>query len=134
MPQDEKLTWNMMLQRYLDKEPKKETSKEIEEEVTKEFLENYSQSIQAEKKADLKIPRFFYKKPTNFSDSYLAVRAEAKQKFLITQSLNLPQKKDLKELWFSLKGNKSGPNVEDIERINYQERKRKCTHHAYYRR
>ena len=94
--------WMDLLRRYISKAPKK-SQKEQEEETTKIFLDILREDKKKEENDQPKIPRFFFKKPTNFSDIYLSVKAEAKQKFLILKSYDLPQRKNLKDLWTCLK-------------------------------
>ena len=111
--------WMDLLRRYISKAPKK-SQKEQEEETTKIFLDILREDKKKEESEKQKIPRFFFKKPTNFSDIYLSVKAEAKQKFLILKSYDLPQRKHLKDLWTCLKDNKSAPQ-DNTERINYKD-------------
>ena len=111
--------WMDLLRRYISKAPKK-SQKEQEEETTKIFLDILREDKKKEENEKSKIPRFFFKKPTNFSDIYLSVKAEAKQKFLILKSYDLPQRKNLKDLWTCLKENKSPPQ-DNTERINYKD-------------
>ena len=111
--------WMDLLKRYISKAPKK-SQKQQEEETTKLFLDILREDKQKEENQKSKIPRFFFKKPTNFSDIYLSVKAEAKQKFLILKSYDLPQRKNLKDLWTCLKENKSPPQ-DNTERINYKD-------------
>ncbi len=111
--------WMDLLRRYISKAPKK-SQKEQEEETTKIFLDILREDKKKEENEKTKIPRFFFKKPTNFSDIYLSVKAEAKQKFLILKSYDLPQRKNLKDLWTCLKENKSPPQ-DNTERINYKD-------------
>ena len=119
-PEDEKPKgWMDLLKLYTKNAPQK-TPKAQEEEATKIFLDILREDKKNEKNPQPKIPRFFFKKPTNFSDIYLSVKAEAKQKFLILKSYDLPQKKNLKDLWTSLKENKSPPQ-DNTERINYKD-------------
>ncbi len=111
--------WMDLLRRYISKAPKK-NQKQQEEETTKLFLDILKEDKKEKESKQSPIPRFFFKKPTNFSDIYLSVKAEAKQKFLILKSYDLPQRKNLKDLWTCLKENKSPPN-DNTERINYKD-------------
>jgi len=111
--------WMDLLRRYISKAPKK-SQKQQEEETTKLFLDILKEDKKEKESKQSPIPRFFFKKPTNFSDIYLSVKAEAKQKFLILKSYDLPQRKNLKDLWTCLKENKSPPN-DNTERINYKD-------------
>ena len=111
--------WMDLLRRYISTAPKK-SQKQQEEETTKLFLDILKEDKMEKEKNKPAIPRFFFKKPTNFSDIYLSVKAEAKQKFLILKSYDLPQRKNLKDLWTCLKDNKSPPN-DSTERINYKD-------------
>ncbi len=111
--------WMDLLKIYTKSAPQK-SAEEQEKEATRIFLDILREDKKKEKSINPKIPRFFFKKPTNFSDIYLSVKAEAKQKFLILKSYDLPQKKNLKDLWASLKENKSEPQ-DSTERINYKD-------------
>ena len=111
--------WMDLLKNYI-KEGKRPTKLSQEEETTKLFLDILKEDKKEKEQSKSTIPRFFFKKPTNFSDIYLSVKAEAKQKFLILKSYDLPQRKNLKDLWTCLKENKSPPN-DNTERINYKD-------------
>ena len=114
--------WMDLLKNYI-KEGKRPTKLAQEEETTKLFLEILDEDLKKKDPGNPNIPRFFYKKPTNFSDIYLSVKAEAKQKFLILKSYDLPNKKNLQDLWTSLKDNISPPK-DSTERINYKDFKK----------
>ena len=90
--------WMDLLKNYI-KEGKRPSKLAQEEETTKLFLDILEEDLKKKDPGNPNIPRFFYKKPTNFSDIYLSVKAEAKQKFLILKSYDLPNKKNLQELW-----------------------------------
>ena len=115
-------SWTTLLQNYISK-GKQKSLKEQEEEATDIFINILEEEKKQNEKNDGPIPRFFFKKPTNFSDIYLSVKTEAKQKFLILKSYDLPQKKNLKDLWMLLKENISPPN-DGTERINYKDFKK----------
>ena len=117
--QPQKKGWMDLLKNYI-KEGKRPSKLEQEEETTKIFLDIIDEDQKKKDPGNINIPRFFYKKPTNFSDIYLSVKAEAKQKFLILKSYDLPNKKNLQELWSSLKENISPPK-DSTERINYKD-------------
>ena len=117
--QPQKKGWMDLLKNYI-KEGKRPSKLEQEEETTKIFLDMIDEDQKKKDPGNINIPRFFYKKPTNFSDIYLSVKAEAKQKFLILKSYDLPNKKNLQELWSSLKENISPPK-DSTERINYKD-------------
>ena len=111
--------WMDLLKNYI-KDGKRPTKIKQEEETTKLFLDIWDEDSKKKDSGNKTIPRFFYKKPTNFSDIYLSVKAEAKQKFLILKSYDLPNKKNLQELWNCLKDNISPPK-DSTERINYKD-------------
>ena len=111
--------WMDLLKNYI-KEGKRPSKLAQEEETTKLFLDILDEDLKKKDPGNPNIPRFFYKKPTNFSDIYLSVKAEAKQKFLILKSYDLPNKKNLQDLWTSLKDNISPPK-DSTERINYKD-------------
>ena len=117
--QPQKKGWMDLLKNYI-KEGKRPTKLKQEEETTKIFLDILDEDQKKKDPGNINIPRFFYKKPTNFTDIYLSVKAEAKQKFLILKSYDLPNKKNLQELWSSLKENISPPK-DSTERINYKD-------------
>ena len=73
--------WMDLLRRYISKAPKK-SQKQQEEETTKLFLDILKEDKKEKEQSKSTIPRFFFKKPTNFSDIYLSVKAEAKQKVI----------------------------------------------------
>ena len=112
-------SWTTLLQNYVSK-GKQKPLKEQEEETTQLFMDILDEDAKKNEEENSEIPRFFFKKPTNFSDIYLSVKTEAKQKFLILKSYDLPQKKNLRELWGLLKENISPPN-DSTERINYRD-------------
>ena len=112
-------SWTTLLQNYVSK-GKQKPIKEQEEETTQLFMDILDEDAKKNEEENSEIPRFFFKKPTNFSDIYLSVKTEAKQKFLILKSYDLPQKKNLRELWGLLKENISPPN-DSTERINYRD-------------
>ena len=84
------------------------------------ILEILDEDKKKKDSGNINIPRFFYKKPTNFTDINITVKNEAKQKFLILKSYDLPTKKDLQELWACLKENIAPPK-DTTERINYKD-------------
>ena len=102
------LSWTNLLEDYI-KKGKQKTKEQQEEEVTRLFMKNLEEEKKSEDATKSKIPRFFFKKPTNFSDIYLSVRSEAKQKFLYLKQYEHPQKESLKLLWGVLKQNISPP-------------------------
>ena len=112
-------SWTTLLQNYISK-GKQKPMKEQEEETTQLFMDILDEDAKKNEEENSEIPRFFFTKPTNFSDIYLSVKTEAKQKFLILKSYDLPQKKNLRELWGLLKENISPPN-DSTERINYRD-------------
>ena len=120
--QPQKKGWMDLLKNYI-KDGKRPTKLAQEEETTKLFLDILDDDLKKKDPGNPNIPRFFYKKPTNFSDIYLSVKAEAKQKFLILKSYDLPNKKNLQDLWTSLKDNISPPK-DSTERINYRDFKK----------
>ena len=72
--------WMDLLRRYIAKAPKK-SQKQQEEETTKLFLDILKEDKKEKEAKQSPIPRFFFKKPTNFSDIYLSVKVETKQNF-----------------------------------------------------
>ena len=117
--QPQKKGWMDLLKNYI-KNGKKPTKLQQEEQTTKLFLEILDEDKKKKDQGNINIPRFFYKKPTNFTDINITVKNEAKQKFLILKSYDLPTKKDLQELWACLKENISPPK-DATERINYKD-------------
>ena len=119
MEQQQRKGWMDLLKNYV-KNGKKPTKFQQEEETTKLFLEILDEDQKKKDQGNKNIPRFFYKKPTNFTDINITVKNEAKQKFLILKSYDLPTKKDLQDLWACLKENISPPK-DTTERINYKD-------------
>ena len=117
--QPQRKGWMDLLKNYI-KNGKKPTKLQQEEETTKLFLDILDEDKKNKDQGNKDIPRFFYKKPTNFTDINISVKNEAKQKFLILKSYDLPTKKDLQQLWASLKENISAPK-DTTERINYKD-------------
>ena len=76
------LSWTNLLEDYI-KKGKQKTNEQQEEEVTRLFMKNLEEEKKTEDAKKSKIPRFFFKKPTNFSDIYLSVRSEASKNFYI---------------------------------------------------
>ena len=120
--QPQRKGWMDLLKNYI-KNGKKPTKLQQEEETTKLFLDILDDDRKSKDQGNKDIPRFFYKKPTNFTDINISVKNEAKQKFLILKSYDLPTKKDLQQLWASLKENISPPK-DSTERINYKDFKK----------
>ena len=110
-------SWTTLLDDYI-KKGKQKSKEEQEKEVTRLFMKNLEEKQKNED--DKGIPRWFFKKPTNYSDIYLSVRSEAKQKFLYLKQYEHPQKDNLKTLWFLLKEHISPP-FDKTERINYKD-------------
>ena len=90
--QPQRKGWMDLLKNYI-KNGKKPTKYQQEEETTKLFLEIIDEDQKKKANGNKNIPRFFYKKPTNFTDINITVKNEAKQKFLILKSYDLPTKK-----------------------------------------
>ena len=111
--------WLDLLKNYV-KDTKKPTKYEQEEKTTKLFLEILESDKNKKKNSNEKIPRFYFKKPTNFSDLNITLKNEAKQKYLIIKSYDFPSKKDLQDLWACLKEHISPPK-DSTERINYKD-------------
>ncbi|MCQ2821128.1 MAG: hypothetical protein MJ252_28035 [archaeon] len=109
-------SWDDLLKDYLStQKPKSEEQKE--REVTDLFIEEYSSYYNKDKNVGT-IPRFFFKNQSHMNDLSLAVKSEAKQKFLFLKVCELPRLEDLKELWGELKKKKSPPK-DSTDRINY---------------
>ena len=83
--QPQKKGWMDLLKNYI-KNGKKPTKLQQEEQTTKLFLEILDEDKKKKDQGNINIPRFFYKKPTNFTDINITVKNEAKQKFLILKS------------------------------------------------
>ena len=111
--------WLDLLKNYV-KDTKKPTKYEQEEKTTKLFLEILESDKNKKINFNEKIPRFYFKKPTNFSDLNITLKNEAKQKYLIIKSYDFPSKKDLQDLWACLKEHISPPK-DSTERINYKD-------------
>ena len=117
--QPQKKGWMDLLKNYVKDGPKK-TKYQIEEETTKLFLEILNSDRKTDNNSYKSIPKFYFKKPTNFSDLNITLRNEAKQKYLIIKSYDFPSKKDLQDLWACLKEHISPPK-DSTERINYKD-------------
>ena len=115
----QKKGWLDLLKNYV-KDAKKTSKYEQEEKTTKLFLEILESDKNKKVNPNPKIPRFYFKKPTNFSDLNITLKNEAKQKYLIIKSYDFPSKKDLQELWACLKEHISPPK-DSTERINYKD-------------
>ena len=115
----QKKGWLDLLKNYV-KDTKKTSKYEQEEKTTKLFLEILESDKNKKVNPNPKIPRFYFKKPTNFSDLNITLKNEAKQKYLIIKSYDFPSKKDLQELWACLKEHISPPK-DSTERINYKD-------------
>ena len=115
----QKKGWLDLLKNYV-KDTKKTSKYEQEEKTTKLFLEILESDKNKKVNPNPKIPRFYFKKPTNFSDLNITLKNEAKQKYLIIKSYDFPSKKDLQELWAYLKEHISPPK-DSTERINYKD-------------
>ena len=115
----QKKGWMDLLKNYV-KDKKKTSKYQQEEQTTKLFLEIIESDKNKKPGSYNTIPRFFFKKPTNFSDLNITLKNEAKQKYLIIKSYDFPSKKDLQELWACLKENISPPK-DSTERINYKD-------------
>ena len=108
-----------LLKNYVKDKPKR-TKYQIEEETTKIFLDILNSYRNTENDSYKSIPKFYFNKPTNFTDLNITLKNEAKQKYLIIKSYDFPSKKDLQELWACLKENISPPK-DSTERINYKD-------------
>ena len=117
--ESQKKGWLDLLKNYV-KDAKKTSKYEQEEKTTKLFLEILESDKNKKVNPNPKIPRFYFKKPTNFSDLNITLKNEAKQKYLIIKSYDFPSKKDLQELWACLKEHISPPK-DSTERINYKD-------------
>ena len=117
--QPQRKGWMDLLKNYV-KDKKKTSKYQQEEQTTKLFLEIIESDKNKKPGSYNTIPRFFFKKPTNFSDLNITLKNEAKQKYLIIKSYDFPSKKDLQELWACLKENISPPK-DSTERINYKD-------------
>ena len=111
--------WTDLLKNYV-KNAKKATKYQIEEKTTKLFLEILESERNSKLNSNPAIPRFYFKKPTNFSELNITLKNEAKQKYLIIKSYDFPTKKDLQELWACLKEHISPPKDSTV-RINYKD-------------
>ena len=117
--QPQRKGWMDLLKNYV-KDRKKATKYQIEEKTTKLFLEILDSDKKSRSNSNNSIPRFYFKKPTNFSDLNITLKNEAKQKYLIIKSYDFPTKKDLQDLWACLKEHISPPK-DSTERINYKD-------------
>lgn len=124
---NQKITWKEMLETYISEEKQKgnknieKSTEDKEREIyndVMEYLELNQQDIKP--KQQKTIPKFYYKNPLIINDIQLAIKSEAKQRFLMTYSNEIPEKSKLKEVWFCLKNNKSQP-YDNTERINYDD-------------
>ena len=68
--------WLDLLKNYV-KDKKKPTKYEQEEKTTKLFLEILESDKNKKVNPNPKIPRFYFKKPTNFSDLNITLKNEA---------------------------------------------------------
>ena len=117
--QPQRKGWMDLLKNYVKDKPKR-TKYQIEEETTKIFLDILNSYRNTENDSYKTIPKFYFNKPTNFTDLNITLKNEAKQKYLIIKSYDFPSKKDLQELWACLKENISPPK-DSTERINYKD-------------
>ena len=117
--QPQRKGWMDLLKNYVKDKPKR-TKYQIEEETTKIFLDILNSYRNTENDSYKSIPKFYFNKPTNFTDLNITLKNEAKQKYLIIKSYDFPSKKDLQELWACLKENISPPK-DSTERINYKD-------------
>lgn len=85
--EEKSMNWKDLLDSY-SKNGKKLSQEESELETTKSFLDY----MEYDKKANLTIPKFYYKKPINYNDLYFNIKTEAKNRFLTMKSYELPQK------------------------------------------
>ena len=76
--QPQRKGWMDLLKNYI-KNGKKPTKLQQEEETTKLFLDILDDDRKNKDQGNKDIPRFFYKKPTNFTDINISVKNEAKQ-------------------------------------------------------
>ena len=117
--QPQRKGWMDLLKNYVKDKPKR-TKYQIEEETTKIFLDILNSYRNTENDSYKSIPKFYFNKPTNFTDLNITLKNEAKQKYLIIKSYDFPSEKDLQELWACLKENISPPK-DSTERINYKD-------------
>lgn len=111
-------TWKERMQDYIDSQKiSQQTSEEKEREVHRLFREYMAN--EEENRGNV-IEKFYYKNPLVLNELQLAVKSEAKQRFLITISAEIPDKGKLREIWYYMKKSISAP-MDNTERINYKD-------------
>ena len=77
---DENKNWKLLLENYIiDNQVKIPKDDERERKITRLFLNEI-------------IPKFYFKKP-EYNELYYNIKAEAKQRFLIVKTYEVPQKR-----------------------------------------
>ncbi len=85
---DENKSWKYLLENYIiENQVKIPKDDERERKVARLFLNIISEDSKNEI-----IPKFFYKKP-EYNELYYSIKAEAKQRFLIVKTYEVPQKR-----------------------------------------
>jgi hypothetical protein len=80
--------WKTLLEIYVQENPGKlQTDEEKEKQIAEEFI-----SIMTDDYNDHIIPKFYFKKP-EYNELFYSIKAEAKQRFLLAKTYEVPQKR-----------------------------------------
>lgn len=119
--QDNSSTWKDMMEEYIKDEGMKgkQFTNRTFEEKEKEVYDLFIDYLDLNNKKN-EIPKFYFRNPLVFNELQLAVKSDAKQRFLMNVSNDIPDKSKLKEIWYCLKKHCSQPS-DNTERINYND-------------
>lgn len=122
-------TWKDMLSFYIENNKSSKdsmynfTEEEKENEIFKDFMSYIEDNNITINNTTKSIPKFFYRNPLIYNELQLAVKSEAKHRFLINISNDIPDESKRKEIHYELKKNCSSPS-DGLERINYRDFKK----------
>jgi hypothetical protein len=85
---DDLNNWKTLLESYIQENPGRILSdEEREKHIAEEFI-----SIMADDCNNHLIPKFYFKKP-EYNELFYSIKAEAKQRFLLAKTYEVPQKR-----------------------------------------
>ena len=116
--------WKEILEHFIcsEEENKLSQTKPKQSDLEKEKV-IFSTFLDYIKEEPSEFPRFYYKNPLFWNELHIAVKSEAKHRFLTNLANEVPDKKKLKEVFYQLKKNTSTPS-DQTDRINYKDFKK----------
>ena len=98
--------WKEILEHFIcsEEENKLSQTKPKQSDLEKEKV-IFSTFLDYIKEEPSEFPRFYYKNPLFWNELHIAVKSEAKHRFLTNLANEVPDKKKLKEVFYQLKKN-----------------------------